>query len=185
MGAPGAGKGTQATRIADRYGIPTISTGAIFRANLAEGTPLGLKVKAIMDAGDYVPDEVTEEIVADRLRQDDAAQGWLLDGFPRTPHQVEALDAFLAEQGNDLDAVVSLLVDPELLIERLLGRAASEGRSDDNEETIRNRMNVYAAETEPLLDTYRERGLLVEVDGVGSVDEVTARIVAAIDRAVA
>lgn len=183
MGAPGAGKGTQAVKIAERLDIPTISTGDIFRSNIKDQTPLGQEVKAILDAGDYVPDEVTEAIVTDRLLQDDAAAGWLLDGFPRTPHQVGALDDFLLLQGHRLDAVISLVVDEQLLVDRLLGRAASEGRSDDNELTIRNRMNVYTTETAPLLATYRSRGLLVEVDGVGEIDQVTDRIAAALDQA--
>ncbi|MGD7733463.1 adenylate kinase [Propionibacteriaceae bacterium G57] len=181
MGAPGAGKGTQASRIAARYDIPAISTGSIFRDNLANGTELGLKVKAIMDAGELVSDEITDAIVADRLDQDDAAHGWLLDGYPRNLHQVSALDEVLDETGTTIDAVLSLLVDEDAVVERLLKRAEIEGRSDDNEATIRNRMQVYAAETEPLLETYRDRGLLVEVDGMGQVDDVTEAIVEALD----
>ncbi|MGA4508901.1 adenylate kinase [Propionibacteriaceae bacterium G1746] len=181
MGAPGAGKGTQASRIAARYDIPAISTGSIFRDNIANGTELGLKVKAIMDAGELVSDEITDAIVADRLDQDDAAHGWLLDGYPRNLHQVGALDEVLDEAGTTIDAVLSLLVDEDAVVERLLKRAEIEGRSDDNEETIRNRMQVYAAETEPLLETYRDRGLLVEVDGMGQVDDVTEAIVDALD----
>lgn len=180
MGAPGAGKGTQAERVAEHLGIPTISTGSIFRSNISEGTPLGQEVKAILEAGDYVPDEVTEAIVVHRLAQDDCAEGWLLDGFPRTPHQVGALDDFLAEGGQHLDAVLSLVVDEQLLVERLVSRASNEGRSDDNELVVRNRFRVYAQETEPLLATYRSRGQLVEVDGVGEVDEVTQRVISAL-----
>lgn len=181
MGAPGAGKGTQADRIAEHLGIPTISTGSIFREHISKGTPLGQEVKAILDAGDYVPDEVTEAIVVTRLAEDDCADGWLLDGFPRTPHQVGALDDHLAERGQHLDAVLSLVVDEEQLIARLVARANAEARSDDNELTIRNRFRVYAQETEPLLATYRSRGILVEVDGVGEVDEVTGRLIAALE----
>lgn len=177
MGAPGAGKGTQASRIAARYDVPAISTGSIFRQNIAEGTPLGVKVKEIMDAGQLVSDEITDEIVADRLQQEDARDGWLLDGYPRNLHQVSALD----EAGHKVDAVISLLVDEEDLISRLLKRAEIEGRSDDNEETIRTRMQVYTAETEPVLQTYAERGLLVEVDGEGEIDEVTDRVVKELD----
>ncbi len=181
MGAPGAGKGTQATAIAEHYRIPAISTGAMFRDNVARETELGKQVKAIMDAGEFVPDEVTEAIVADRLSRDDAANGYLLDGFPRTMHQVEFLDALLAEKAEKLDAVLSLTADDEELVSRLLQRAQIEGRSDDNEDTIRRRMEVYRAETEPLLQAYRDRGLLVEVDGIGTIDEVRARITKALD----
>lgn len=182
MGAPGAGKGTQASRIAARYEIPAISTGSIFRENIANGTPLGVQVKQIMDAGELVADEITDAIVADRLGQDDVAGGWLLDGYPRNLHQVGALDEVLANAQSGIDAVISLLVDEDALVERLLKRAEIEGRSDDNEETIRNRMAVYAHETQPLLDTYRARGLLVEVTGQGSVDEVTDQTLAALDK---
>ena len=180
MGAPGAGKGTQAPSIATHYGIPAISTGDIFRANVKQKTPLGLKVEAIMAAGDYVPDELTEQIVADRLDQDDAQSGFLLDGFPRTLHQVGALDDYLAERGHQLDAVLSLTVDTEALIQRLLKRAQIEGRADDSEETIRHRMDVYQQDTSPLIDDYRDRGLLIEVDGDGLIAEVSERIFAAL-----
>ncbi len=181
MGAPGAGKGTQAPGIAAHYGIPAISTGDIFRSNVKQKTELGRQVEAIMAAGDYVPDELTEQIVADRLDQDDAAPGFLLDGFPRTLHQVAALDDYLAAHDHQLDAVLSLTVDSEALIQRLLKRAQLEGRADDTEETIRHRMEVYERDTEPLLDHYRDRGLLVEVDGDGQVAEVAERAVAALD----
>ena len=180
MGAPGAGKGTQAPSIATHYGIPAISTGDIFRANVKQKTPLGLKMEAIMAAGDYVPDELTEQIVADRLDQDDAQSGFLLDGFPRTLHQVGALDDYLAERGHQLDAVLSLTVDTEALIQRLLKRAQIEGRADDSEETIRHRMDVYQQDTSPLIDDYRDRGLLIEVDGDGQIAEVSERIFAAL-----
>jgi adenylate kinase len=182
MGPPGAGKGTQAVRIADRLDVPTISTGEIFRRNLAEGTPLGQQAKAFMDAGEYVPDDVTTGMVADRLAQPDASSGWLLDGYPRTLAQVAALEEMLAASGTRLDAVVELVVDTDAVVERLLKRAEIEGRADDNEQTIRRRMEVYAAETAPLTATYGERGLLVQVDGMGTVDEVTDRIAAALDR---
>ena len=180
MGPPGAGKGTQAARLAERYAMPAISTGDIFRRNLAEGTPLGEKAKAYMDAGEYVPDEVTNDMVADRLAQADAAAGWLLDGYPRTLAQVAALEEVLADSGSALDAVVELTVDSEAVIDRLLKRAEIEGRADDNADTIRRRMEVYLAETAPLTAAYAERGLLVQVDGMGSVDEVTERIFAAL-----
>ncbi len=179
MGPPGAGKGTQAVRIAAHLGIPTISTGEIFRSNITRGTAMGLKVKRIIDAGDYVPDDVTEAIVADRLAEPDCARGFLLDGFPRTMHQVEALDRILGANG--LNAVLSLEADTEPLVARMLHRAEIENRPDDNETTIRHRMQVYAEETEPLLAHYREAGLLVEVDGDGTMDEVTDRIAAVLD----
>ena len=180
MGPPGAGKGTQAARVADRLGIPPISTGEIFRRNLAEGTPLGQQAKRYMDAGEYVPDDVTNAMVAERLAQPDAAGGWLLDGYPRTLAQVDALDAMMAQSGTTLDTVVELVADTEAVVARLLRRAEIEGRADDNEETIRRRMEVYAEETAPLTATYRERGLLVQVDGMGEIDEVTDRVLDAI-----
>ena len=185
MGAPGAGKGTQAVGIATHYGVPAISTGDIFRANVKNGTPLGKQVDAIMKAGNYVPDELTEQIVADRLNGPDARSGFLLDGFPRTMHQVDALDDYLDQHGKTLDAVICLDVDPEDLIARLLKRAQIEGRADDNEETIRHRMDVYLESTQPLLDAYAKRGLLVRVDGNGSVGQVATRIATAVNAAVA
>ncbi|AQP47581.1 adenylate kinase [Tessaracoccus aquimaris] len=181
MGAPGAGKGTQATALAERYGVPAISTGDIFRYNIKNQTPLGVKVKAIIDAGEYVPDDVTEEIVASRLAEPDCEQGFLLDGFPRTMHQVHFLDRYLAERSAPLDAVVSLMVQPEALVQRLLARAEIEGRADDNEDTIRRRMEVYAGQTAPLLFHYENKGLLVDVDGTGTVDEVRQRMFDLVD----
>lgn len=181
MGAPGAGKGTQASGIAAHYNIPAISTGDIFRANIAQGTALGQQVEAIIAAGDYVPDELTEQIVVDRLEQSDARGGFLLDGFPRTLHQVASLDDYLAQRDQRLDGVLVLDVDPELLIQRLLSRAEIEGRADDTEEVIRHRMDVYNQATQPLLDHYAAQGLVVAVDGVGEIDEVAARITAALD----
>ena len=185
MGAPGAGKGTQATALAERFGVPAISTGDIFRHNIKNQSPLGVKVKAIIDAGEYVPDDVTEEIVADRLAQPDCEPGFLLDGFPRTMHQVHFLDRYLADRGEGLDAVVSLMVEPEALVRRLLARAEIEGRADDNEDTIRRRMEVYAGQTAPLLFHYENKGLLVDVDGTGSVDDVRARMFAQVEAHVA
>ena len=181
MGAPGAGKGTQATALAERYGVPAISTGDIFRSNIKNQTPLGLKVKEIIDAGEYVPDDVTEEIVADRLSQPDCEPGFLLDGFPRTMHQVHFLDRYLAERGQQLDAVVSLQVQPDVLVARLLERAEIEGRADDNEDTIRRRMEVYAGQTAPLLFHYESKGLLVDLEGTGTVEEVRERMFEAVD----
>lgn len=176
MGAPGAGKGTQGKLLAAHLGIPAISTGAIFRDHVRRQTPLGREVKRLMDAGDFVPDDIVEEIVADRLGQADALDGFLLDGFPRTVHQARALDSILNRARLALDHAISLTVEPEALIARMLHRAAVEGRADDNEETIRHRMAVYAEETEPLLALYRERGALLEVNGDGSVEEVQNRV---------
>jgi adenylate kinase len=180
LGPPGAGKGTQASRIAEHLGIPAISTGDIFRANIKNETPLGLQVKEVLASGGYVSDEVTNAIVNDRLAQTDCGSGFLLDGYPRTLAQVDALDGMLAGHGAALDHVLELTVDDEAVVARLLKRAESEGREDDTEHVIRERMAIYHRETKPLSDTYRERGLLVEVDGLGAVDEVTERILAAL-----
>lgn len=182
MGPPGAGKGTQAKIISGRLGVPAISTGDIFRANVSEGTPLGVEAKRYMDAGDYVPDEVTNAMVRDRLDQDDTTEGFLLDGYPRTVAQVDELDRMLADAGRSLDAVVVLTVQDEELIQRLLHRAETEGRTDDTEEVVRHRQDVYNEQTAPLLEVYAGRDLLVEVDGMGSVDDVTARVFDALDR---
>ena len=176
VGPPGAGKGTQASRIAASFGIPAISTGDIFRANIKNETDLGKQVKDILSSGGYVTDEVTNAIVRDRLHEDDAAQGFLLDGYPRTLPQVDALDAMLAEDGHALDAVLELTVDEEAVVQRLIKRAEIEGRSDDTEQVIRERQAIYRKETAPLAELYAQRGLLVQVDGMGEVDEVTARI---------
>jgi adenylate kinase len=180
MGPPGAGKGTQSRLLAERLGIPAVSTGDIFRANVAEGTDLGLKAKEYMDRGDYVPDEITNAMVRGRLDEADAGDGFLLDGYPRTVQQVGVLDEILAEHGHELGAVVALTADIDVLVDRMLRRARTEGRSDDSEEVIRHRQDVYAAETEPLLRTYADRGKLVEVDGIGAVDEVTERVLSAL-----
>jgi adenylate kinase len=180
VGPPGAGKGTQAGRIASTFGIPAISTGDIFRKNVSEGTPLGQRAKAIMDAGEYVPDDLTNELVRDRLAESDAADGFLLDGYPRTPAQVEYLDALLAEHGTGIDAVVQLVAEQDALVSRLLNRAAEQGRADDNEQTIRRRQQVYQEQTAPLVAVYQERGLVVDVDGLGGVDEVGDRIAEAL-----
>jgi adenylate kinase len=181
MGPPGAGKGTQAKRIAEHYRIPAISTGDIFRAMKHADTPLARQVRAIMESGGYVSDEITNEIVKDRLAQSDCAAGFLLDGYPRTLQQVQTLDDYLAETDRPLDAVVSLLADTDEVVARLLKRAEIDGRSDDNEETIRVRLQVYAEQTEPLLGVYRSRGLLVEVNGLGEIDEVSERVFVALD----
>jgi adenylate kinase len=176
MGPPGAGKGTQARFVAEHYKIPAISTGDIFRANVTQGTPLGVEAKRYMDAGEYVPDEVTNLMVRNRIDDPDAVDGFLLDGYPRTLAQVEELDGMIAFTGHRLDAVVVLTADREEIVERLLRRAEIEGRADDTEDVIRRRQEVYAEETEPLIAIYRERGLTHEVDGMGEVDEVTQRI---------
>lgn len=175
VGPPGSGKGTQATYIADAFGIPAISTGDIFRFHITHKTDLGVRVKEIVDAGDYVPDDLTNELVAHRLSEPDAAKGFLLDGYPRTLEQVRFLDELLASDGK-LEAVVRLTADQDELVRRLTHRAHEQGRADDTEEAIRHRQNVYTQQTAPIVDVYRERGLLVEVDGIGSVDEVAARI---------
>jgi adenylate kinase len=176
MGPPGAGKGTQAEALADRIGGAHISTGDIFRANVADRTELGLTAQRYMDAGEYVPDEVTNAMVKDRLSQDDARESFILDGYPRTLDQVSTLDGILDELDRPLDVVLALTVDSEELIGRLLKRAQTSGRADDTEEVIRHRQEVYTAETSPLLEVYRDRGILREVDGMGDIDEVARRI---------
>jgi adenylate kinase len=181
MGPPGAGKGTQASRIGEHYAIPAISTGDIFRGMRTQDTPLARQVQEIMASGAYVPDDVTNQVVASRLADADCGPGFLLDGYPRTLQQVEYLDAALDEGGRQLDAVISLQADSDELVRRLLKRAETSGRDDDNEATIRTRQDKYTDETAPLLDVYRERGMLVEVDGLGEVDAVTQRLLAALD----
>lgn len=210
LGPPGAGKGTQAERMVEAYGVPQISTGDIFRANLKAGTPLGLEARKYMDAGDLVPDELVERIVFDRLGEPDASSGFILDGFPRSIHQAEALDSHLKRESGPLDLVVNIDVDPEILVGRLTGRRmckdcagithvlsepkAAQGvcgecggelyqRKDDNEETVRNRLEVYKAETEPLIDYYRPSGKMATIDGSVSPDEVFEEVKAAMDSA--
>jgi adenylate kinase len=181
MGPPGAGKGTQAKHVADHFGIPAISTGDIFRANVSRGTPLGKKAQEYMDAGEYVPDEVTNLMVRARIDEPDAEPGFLLDGYPRTLAQVEELDGMIRFTGHQLDAAVVLRVDQEEVVDRLLQRAQVEGRADDTEDVIRRRQEVYAEQTEPLIGVYRERGIVHEIDGMGAVDDVTKRIFDALD----
>jgi adenylate kinase len=181
MGPPGAGKGTQAKLVAEHFGIPAISTGDIFRANVTRGTELGKKAQEYMDAGEYVPDEVTNLMVRARIDEPDAAPGFLLDGYPRTLAQVEELDGMVAFTGHRLDAVVVLTVEADELVDRLLQRAQSESRADDTEDVIRRRQEVYAEQTEPLIDVYRRRGIVFEIDGMGEVEEVTKRIFEALD----
>lgn len=181
MGPPGAGKGTQAKIIADRYGIPAISTGDIFRANVDAGTPLGIEAKKYMDHGEYVPDEVTNLMVRNRIDEPDADPGFLLDGYPRTTAQVEELDGMIEYTGHKLDAVLVLTVDDDELVKRLLQRAETDGRADDTEDVIRRRQEVYNEQTAPLIEVYRDHGILLEVDGMGEVDEVTERLLGALD----
>lgn len=180
MGPQGSGKGTQGARIAQALGVPAISTGDIFRANIAGDTELGRRARTYSDRGELVPDEVTNEMVADRLAQPDAAHGFLLDGYPRNAAQVEALDALLAARGEAIDAVVDLEVPQPELLARLARRAELESRADDTEETIRRRLEVYAEQTAPLAATYRERGVHLPVAGTGDVAEITERILGAL-----
>lgn len=180
VGPPGAGKGTQAERIVEKLGVPAISTGDIFRANVSNETELGVLAKSYMDKGEYVPDSVTNEMVESRLAEDDAANGFLLDGYPRTVAQVEALDGILEKLGVALDAVILLDVDSEAIVQRLLQRGKEQGRSDDNEETIRRRIDVYGEQTTPLIDIYDKRALVKRVGGMKDIDAVTADILAAL-----
>lgn len=180
MGPQGVGKGTQAALLAKHYGIPAISTGDIFRYNISNKTPLGLKALEYTDKGLLVPDELTNSIVKDRLAKTDAKDGWILDGYPRNAAQVEALDQILSDLSTPLDAVVALTAPHDVLMERMASRAKLEGRSDDTPEVIAQRLAVYARETAPLLDTYRSRGLLHEFDGSGDIDSIQATIVAAL-----
>jgi len=174
MGPPGAGKGTQAAKIAQTFDIAHISTGDLFRANLSQGTALGLEAKKYMDAGDYVPDSVTNDMVRDRLTQSDAQAGFLLDGYPRTVAQVTELDEMLGE--HVLDRVLVLRADTDEVVARLLNRAHQQGRADDTEEVVRRRLEIYEEQTAPLIDLYSSRGILVSVDGIGSIDEVAQRM---------
>ena len=180
LGPPGAGKGTQAARIAERLGIPAISTGDIFRANVAGATELGTQAKAYMDKGEYVPDSITNAMVADRIAQADCKTGFLLDGYPRTTAQVGELDSMLKGSGLALDAVVEITADAEAVVARLLKRAGEQGRADDTEPVIRRRLEVYAESTAPLAGLYAQRDLLVRVDGMGEIDVVTGRIMEAL-----
>ncbi len=180
VGPPGAGKGTQAERIVEKLGVPAISTGDIFRANVSNETELGVLAKSYMDKGEYVPDSVTNDMVEGRLGEADAKDGFLLDGYPRTVAQVEALDGILEKLGVALDAVILLDVESEAIVQRLLQRGKEQGRSDDNEETIRRRIDVYGEQTTPLIDIYDKRGLVKRVDGMKDIDAVTADILAAL-----
>lgn len=181
MGPPGAGKGTQSKIISEHYAIPAISTGDIFRANVRDQTPLGIEANRYMSRGDYVPDEVTNAMVRDRLGQPDCEPGFLLDGYPRTTDQVKELDDILAERNHALDAVVVLHAETEELVRRLSARAHAEGRDDDSEDVLRYRQEVYANETAPLIHIYAGRSLVHEVDGLGEVGQVSKRIFAELD----
>ena len=181
IGPPGAGKGTQAALLAQHFGIPAISTGDIFRENVRNETPLGLEAKAFMDRGEYVPDSLTNALVRDRLNQEDAAAGFLLDGYPRTIDQVEELDDILEETDKKLDVVVQLTADSEELLRRLSGRAQEQGRSDDTPEVIKRRLDVYEEQTAPLIDIYASRSLVAKVNGLGEIADVTNRIIEVLD----
>jgi adenylate kinase len=180
VGPPGAGKGTQSARLTTTFGIPAIATGDIFRANIKNQTDLGKQVSAIINAGDYVPDSLTNDLVASRLREADCKGGFLLDGYPRTLEQLRFLDEVLAAEGTALDAVIQLVADEDEIVSRLLKRAHEEGRTDDTPETIRHRQGLYQRETAPLIAVYKERGMVLEVDALGPVDDVAARIESAL-----
>lgn len=180
MGPPGAGKGTQAISLASELGIPHISTGDIFRSNVSAETELGLLARKYMDAGEYVPDSVTNEMVKNRLAEPDAKSGFLLDGYPRTVAQVAELDSILSKLGAAVDLVIELTVDIDEVVNRLVQRAAQQGRSDDSEDVIRRRLEVYTEQTAPLIEAYRARGLLKAVDGMGEIEQVRARLAAAV-----
>ena len=181
LGPPGAGKGTQAARLSERYKVPAISTGDIFRANVSGATELGRKAQEYMDAGELVPDDVTNAMVRDRLSRDDVSDGFLLDGYPRNPDQAVELDLMLDQLGTGLDVAIEITADVNEVTARLLSRAELEGRADDTEDVIRNRLAVYERSTAPLTAFYEGRGLLVQVDGLGGVEDVTERLVEAID----
>ena len=180
MGPPGAGKGTQAVVVASALGVPHISTGDIFRANVSAGTPLGEEAQRYMDAGEYVPDSITNAMVRDRISHDDCRPGFMLDGYPRTLEQVTELDMMLESDGTRLDRVIELTVDTDEVVGRLLKRAQEQGRADDTADVIRRRLEVYFEQTAPLIAVYRERGILLQVDGMGDVAEVTERILSAL-----
>jgi adenylate kinase len=181
LGPPGAGKGTQAAQVACRFGCPHIATGDIFRANVAEGTELGRAAQEYMDRGDLVPDEVVIAMVMERLAESDCDGGFVLDGFPRTVNQAEALDRRLVDLGSPLETALSFDVTEEELLRRLAGRAAAQHRADDAEQTIRHRLEVFGIKTRPLIDYYAHRGLLIKVDAIGPIEVVTKRILAAIE----
>ncbi|HEY3205247.1 MAG TPA: adenylate kinase [Thermoanaerobaculia bacterium] len=176
LGPPGSGKGTQAKLLSERLGVPAISTGDILRAAVREKTPLGLQAAGIMEKGGLVSDDLIVSLIRERIGQPDARRGFILDGFPRTVAQARALDAMLAGNGDGLSAVVNFTVPEPVLVERMLGRAAAEGRTDDRPDTIRERLRVYREKTEPLVAFYRGRDIVGDVDGVGSIEEVAGRV---------
>ena len=176
IGPPGAGKGTQALELSSAFSIPAISTGDIFRENVRNATPLGLQAKSFMDAGNNVPDSLTNDLITDRLASPDCVGGFLLDGYPRTTDQVRHLDDFLADHHSKLDVVVQLVAEPDIVVERLRKRAVDQGRTDDDEAVVRHRLDVYAEQTAPLIDVYSARGLVAAIDGIGDISEVTQRI---------
>jgi adenylate kinase len=180
VGPPGAGKGTQSAKITTTFGIPAIATGDIFRENIKNQTELGKQVSAIINAGEYVPNSLTNDLVASRIKEDDCAGGFLLDGYPRTVDQLRFLDELLEAEGTALNAVIQLVADQDEIVSRLLKRAHEEGRSDDTPDTIRHRQELYQRETAPLIAVYKERGVVVEIDALGAVDDVAARITAAL-----
>jgi adenylate kinase len=180
VGPPGAGKGTQSVRLTIAFRIPAIATGDIFRANIKNQTKLGKQVSAIITAGDYVPDSLTNDLIASRLKEEDCANGFLLDGYPRTVDQLRFLDEMLATEGTALDAVIQLVADQDEIVSRLLKRAHEEGREDDTADTIRHRQELYLRETAPLIAVYKDRGLVVEINALGDVDDVAERITAAL-----
>lgn len=180
VGPPGAGKGTQALALSQAFGVPAISTGDIFRANVKNETPLGVQAKAFMDAGNNVPDSLTNDLITDRLANEDCAGGFLLDGYPRTTDQVRHLDAFLSDHSVSLDAVVQLVADADVVVARCCNRALEQGRSDDNETVVRHRLEIYEEQTAPLIDVYLQRGKVLAIDGIGEIADVTARIISAL-----
>lgn len=181
LGAPGSGKGTQAARLKEALGVPHISTGDLLRAAVAAGTPLGVQAKAVMDRGELVSDDIVLGMLEERLTAGDTGNGFILDGYPRNSAQASALDELLARLGQPVDIAVLLDVDPELLIARIAGRAQAEGRSDDSPETVRNRLRIYTEQTAPVIDFYEATGKLARIDGVGGMDEITARVLGAVD----
>lgn len=185
LGPPGAGKGTQAALLSQRLGVPTISTGDIFRAHVADQTDLGKTVQSYLDLGQYVPDTVTNALVRERLQHPDATDGFILDGYPRTTDQVHELDDMLAQTGVELEHVVAIVADTDELLRRLSKRAADQGRSDDTEAVIRARLQIYLSQTAPLVEVYSRRGLLRSVIGQGSVAEVTERLLSEVCAAAA
>lgn len=183
LGAPGSGKGTQAVRLMQTLDVPHISTGDLLRAAVASGTTLGIQAKAVMERGELVSDDIVLGMLEERLHADDIAQGFVLDGYPRNTAQAHSLDALLARLGQPVDHAVLLDVDTELLIERIAGRAKAEGRSDDTPETVRNRLRIFNEQTAPVIDFYVNSGRLIRIDGVGEVEQITERVLNAVEDA--